>query len=53
MKRKPLNLNADGIYKSSDFYRRFSNTFARDLKDHRYSSEFSLNENKRYKDDIN
>ena len=49
MKRKLKTLNSDEIYKQSDFYRRFS----RDLLDHKYASEFTLNQNKRYEDDPN
>ena len=49
MKRKPKSLNVNDVYKQSDFYRRFS----RDLLDHRYPVEFTLNDNKRYDDDSN
>ena len=52
MKRKPKtskisSSSTEQLYKQSDFYRRFS----RDLLDHRYAQEFTLNENLRYDDD--
>ncbi|CDW84210.1 UNKNOWN [Stylonychia lemnae] len=47
MKRKPKTLSVEDAFKNSDFHKRFS----RDLLDHRYPVEFTLNENKRYEDD--
>eukprot|EP00347_Sterkiella_histriomuscorum_P017432 403349391 len=49
MKRKAKTLSVEQAYKNSDFYRRFS----RDLLDHRYPVEFTLNQQKRYEDDQN
>ena len=51
MKRKAKSLSVDELYKQSDFFRRFSQGLARDLKDHRYPAQFGLDENKRYNDD--
>lgn len=42
MKRKALKMKSEDLYKQTDFYRRFSKTVARGLKDHRYASEFTL-----------
>lgn len=55
MKRKPaskiLSKSAEDLYKNTDFYKRFSNSLGRGLKDHRYAAEFTLDANKRYSDD--
>lgn len=51
MKRKSAKVKTDDLYKQTDFYRRFSKTVARGLKDHRYSAEFTLDGTKRYVDD--
>ena len=51
MKRKPVKLNVDETYKQTDFYRRFQKNINREMKDHKYSSEFTLDANKRYSDD--
>jgi len=52
MKRKSVKVKTDDdLYKQTDFYRRFSKTVARGLKDHRYSAEFTLDAAKRYVDD--
>lgn len=49
MKRKPAKKQlGDDLFKSTDFFRRFT---ARGLKDHKYASEFSLDQNKRFSDD--
>ena len=37
---------------SSAMEKKFENMLKRELKDHRYSVFFSLNENKRYQDDV-
>lgn len=52
MKRKSVRVkSSEEQYKQTDFYRRFSKTVARGLKDHRYSAEFTLDGAKRYVDD--
>ena len=53
MKRK--NADYDSVrakyLSESDFNQRFSKAFSKGLRDHRYASEFRLNNNKRYLDD--
>jgi hypothetical protein len=54
MRRKALKLKtgSEEMYKATDFFRRFSNTIARGLKDHKYAADFTIDEFKRYTDDL-
>ena len=52
LKRKKIKYD-DETYESSDFNKRYKKAFSRGLRDHRDSSEFTLNEFQAYKDDPN
>ena len=56
MKRKSIKIiptSMDVLYKETDFYRRFGKSLQRGLKDHKYTTEFTLDPNRRYTDDPN
>ena len=54
IKRKRLEYDSNGLYDQSDFKKRKSHAFARKaLKDSRPSSDFSINSDGLYTDDLN
>ena len=53
MKRKKKTLDNDGLYKESDFKKRYNKSFSRGLRDFQDYSQFTLNEFALYTDDPN
>ena len=52
IKRKKVEYDFDTEYESSDFNRRYSKAFSRGLAHHRWSSEFKINSDGKYTDDL-
>ena len=51
LKRKKADYDSANGYQSSDFNKRYSKSFSKGLKDHRYASTFAINSDGFYMDD--